>query len=144
MTMRNGWVSGALVWGIAGVVAAASSCSSLPDIDRSVCGNGVVEPSHNEDCDNGVTDDAGHPTCYPAGTAAACHFDCSSVACPPGGFFCGNDAVCRKPSGAFKDTGHPAQIDADRLLVGDFDHDGLGDVVAQTAVQMNVLYGDPT
>jgi hypothetical protein len=115
----------------------------LPDIDRGVCGNGVVEPDHNEDCDNGITDDAGHPTCYPAGSVAACHFDCSTVDCPIG-FFCGNDAVCRKPAGIFKDTGHATQVDADHLLVGDFDHDGLGDVVAQTQVQMNVLFGDPS
>ncbi len=141
--IRRGWARGTLIWGIASVVAAASSCSSLPDIDRDVCGNGVVEPDHNEDCDNGITDDAGHPTCYPAGSVAACHFDCSTIECPTG-FSCGNDAVCRKAAGIFKDTGHATQVDADHLLVGDFDHDGLGDVVAQTQVQMNVLFGDPS
>jgi hypothetical protein len=139
----RGWAKGLLIWGLAGIVAGASSCSSLPDIDRNVCGNGVVEPGNGEDCDDGITDDAGHQTCYPSGSVAACHFDCSSSACPAG-FSCGNDAVCRKPSGIFKDTGHATQIDADHLLTGDFDHDGLGDVIAQTAVQMNVLFGDGT
>jgi hypothetical protein len=128
---------------LASIVAGASSCSSLPDIDLGVCGNGVVEPDHNEDCDNGITDDAGNSLCYPAGTVGQCHFDCSVVDCPTG-FSCGNDAICRKPSGIFKDTGHATQIDADRLLAGDFDHDRLGDVVAQTAVQMDVLFGDST
>lgn len=134
---------GALIWGLASVIAGASSCSSLPDIDRNVCGNGVVEPDNHEDCDDGTLDDAGHSLCYPAGSAGQCHFDCSADDCPAG-FSCGNDAICRKPSGIFKDTGHATQIDADRLLAGDFDHDGLGDVVAQTAVQMNVLFGDNT
>ena len=131
----------AVIWGGAIVLVIASSCTSLPEIQLGTCGNGVVEPEHNEDCDNGITDDAGHSVCYPAGSSAACHFDCSSSSCPPT-FSCGTDNVCRKPKGIFKQTGVATQIDADRLLVGDFNHDGFGDVVAQTAIEMTVLYGD--
>lgn len=122
-------------------VAGAASCASLPDIVPSTCGNGVTEPDHDEDCDEVTLDEAGKQTCYPAGSAGACHFDCSSATCPAG-FSCGRDAVCRKPKGVFAEVGRPTQVSADRLFVGDFDEDGLGDVVAQTDVQMSVLYGD--
>ncbi|HEX7667182.1 MAG TPA: VCBS repeat-containing protein, partial [Polyangiaceae bacterium] len=129
------------MWGAATLVAVAASCSSLPDIAPNTCGNGVTEPDHDEDCDDVTVDDAGKQTCYPAGTVGACHFDCSTAACPTG-FSCGRDAVCRKPKGVFTEVGRPTQVSADRLFAGDFDEDGLGDVVAQTDVQMSVLYGD--
>ncbi|MGH7283429.1 MAG: FG-GAP repeat domain-containing protein, partial [Polyangiaceae bacterium] len=131
--------------GFVALVAGGASCTSLPDIAAGTCGNGVVEPDHNEDCDNSVTDDAGKATCYPAGSAAQCHFDCStSPSQCPSGFSCGIDGVCRKPKGAFAEVGHPTQVSADRLFGGDFDQDGHGDVVAETDVQMEVLYGDQT
>lgn len=129
--------------GFVTLVAGGASCTSLPDIEAGTCGNGVVEPDHNEDCDSPVKDDAGKAVCYSAGSAAPCHFDCSTNACPSG-FSCGIDAVCRKAKGAFAEVGHPTQVAADRLFAGDFDQDGRGDVVAETDVQMEVLYGDQT
>ena len=129
--------------GFVALVAGGASCTSLPDIEAGTCGNGVVEPDHNEDCDSPLKDDAGKALCYPAGSAAPCHFDCSTAACPAG-FSCGIDAVCRKPKGLFAEVGHPTQVAADRLFTGDFDQDGRGDVVAETDVQMEVLYGDQT
>ncbi len=129
------------VWLGAVVVALSTSCATLEEIRLGSCGNGVVEPTRGEDCDDSIVDGTGHLACYPAGSAAACHYDCSANPCPTG-FSCGTDAVCRKPRGVFRDTGFAAQVDADRLLAGDFDGDGLGDVVAQTETSMSVLYGD--
>lgn len=130
-----------LVWLGALAVALSTSCATLEEIRLGSCGNGVVEPSRGEDCDDSTVDGSGHLACYPAGTPAACHYDCSANRCPAG-FSCGTDAVCRKPRGVFRDTGFAAQVDADRLLAGDFDADGLGDVVAQTETSMTILYGD--
>ena len=123
--MRRGWVRAPLIWAVATVVAGASSCSSLPDIDRGVCGNGVVEPDHSEDCDNGITDDAGHPTCYPAGAVAACPLRLLDHRMP-NRFLDGNDAVCRKPAENFQKTSGHADADRRRSFVWscDFDHDG--------------------
>lgn len=139
--MNRTWLRGAAFSTFVVLVAGGASCASLPDIQAGTCGNGVVEPDHGEDCDNTSLNDAGKAACYPPGSAAACHFDCSGTDCPAG-FQCGVDFVCRQPSGRFVETGHPVQIEADRLFSGDFDGDGLGDVVTQTDVQMVTLFGD--
>lgn len=96
--------------GLFGLALAPSSCRTLEPIQLDQCGNQVVEASLGEDCDgfselgscgnynatNGNVVDGGQ-----------CKFICATgenpIDCPAeGGFRCGSDGVCRRPSAAFQ------------------------------------------
>src|SRR5436190_13441439 len=81
----------ALATGLAG-------CMDIAEIPAGLCGNDVVDRGAGEDCDS-------HPqngmACGAVGSARACRFDCSSSATCAPGWGCGDDEICRTPSGAF-------------------------------------------
>ena len=106
----------------------AASCASLPEIQRGVCGNGVIEAG--EDCD---TQPAG--SCRKAGSAGECRFDCSldsnneRRACPEG-YGCGSDSICRAPSGDFVvAAAKPSEEPTFVMSVADFDGDKRDDLL---------------
>lgn len=140
---RIGRIARIAVAGIATVAAlSASSCTSLPPLGAGVCGNGVIEHDHGEDCDGFA---AGSGTsCRPPGVVGECRFECNGdakSACPAG-YGCGKDSVCRAGSSTFGPAVSIASSDVKRLVTGDFDGDGRSDVVAETALDVRVHYFD--
>lgn len=139
------------------LVAAAGStgCEELGEISPGVCGNGVIEPSRNEDCDcfeasepcEVTTRDAQGATsktmCNPAGSENECRFACDDVdhECPSG-WGCGVDRVCRVSTGNFKPLGAALPLGAQRLITGDLDGDGRGDLVGVGSTSLEALYFD--
>ncbi|HEX7602239.1 MAG TPA: VCBS repeat-containing protein, partial [Polyangiaceae bacterium] len=114
-----------------------TTCANLPDIDRNVCGNGVIDKG--EQCDGvGV----GNVPCYAQGVAA-CHLDCSSSdhTCPAG-YACAADNVCRRGDGRFSKKSIDVSADVQRLASGDFDGDRRDDVVAIGAATTRVRFFD--
>lgn len=114
-----------------------STCADLPDIDRNVCGNGVIDKG--EQCD-GIG--LGDVPCYTQGVAA-CHLDCSSSdhVCPTG-YACAADNVCRRGDGRFSKKSIDVSADVQRLASGDFDGDRRDDVVAIGTATTRVRFFD--
>ncbi len=75
-------------------VLASGSCADLPTGDLNRCGNGIHEPEAGEECD----EDAGQfgPN---AACGETCRLVCGDGAECPDGYACGEDEVCRVPSG---------------------------------------------
>ena len=114
-----------------------ATCADLPDIDRNVCGNGVLDKG--EQCDGvGI----GGVPCYAQGIAA-CHLDCSSTdhTCPSG-YACAADNVCRRGDGRFSKKSIDVSADVQRLASGDFDGDRREDVVAIGTATTRVRFFD--
>ncbi|MDB4995836.1 MAG: hypothetical protein JWM74_3268, partial [Myxococcaceae bacterium] len=118
------------------IVAAAGlvfSCTSLPDIAPTVCGNRVVDVD-SEDCDEVTTASAADATtagkrrCGAPGTPAQCRILCTTSADCAGGWGCGLDGVCREPRGTFASSA-PITEEADDLALADFDGDGVSDIL---------------
>ncbi|WP_437675746.1 hypothetical protein [Sorangium sp. So ce131] len=138
-----------------GAAAVAAGCEPLDEIVPGRCGNGVVEPSRNEDCDCfdetascqvETVDALGAKvmaTCYPQGSESACRYGCDDdgEGCP-GGWGCGIDRVCRAPKGTFTQLGAAQPLGAERLLAGDLDGDGRGDLVAVGPTHLEAVYHD--
>lgn len=107
--------------------AAAAACTELPEVDRGLCGNGVIEPAYGEDCDH-----TGDGTCGAPDTAAACRrlcaFDFGEGGACPDGSVCGGDGVCHAPSGFFTVTAD-LRWTARSLLIGDTTFDGYPELV---------------
>jgi hypothetical protein len=112
-----------------------SGCAGLPDVVANQCGNGVVEPP--EDCDSFAP--APGLSCLPKGAAGECHVDCrrrsdgTRLPCPSG-WGCDAQDICRKPSGHFTSSPTFKVGGAVSLLAGDFDGDGLSDVVSLESI----------
>ena len=122
---------------LAAALLVCARCADLPDIDRNVCGNGVLDKG--EQCDGvGV----GDVPCYSQGTAA-CHLDCSSLdhVCPAG-YACAADNVCRRGDGRFAKKSIDVSADVQRLASGDFDGDRRADVVAIGTATTRVRFFD--
>jgi hypothetical protein len=114
-----------------------SGCAELPDIDRLRCGNGLVEPQANEDCD-GLP--AGSPlACGQAGSEHACLLICDDTPCPSG-WACGIDAVCRAPSGHFEPV-ESMIIAGDQLELGHLDGDPYLDLVTLNRGALQFAFG---
>ncbi len=104
-------------------------CTSLPSIERGVCGNGLLEPG--EDCDSS---DA---------SCIACQVTCTVAGdCPTTAYGCGVDHLCHAPSGRLATPNTPQPFPIDDLAVTDIDKDGIGDVLGVSQTSIEVHYGD--
>jgi hypothetical protein len=105
-------------------LAAAVACSSLPDIERGICGNHVVDPA--EDCDGFAPAGA---RCASVGEPSACRFRCDQGASCPPGYGCGKDALCRIPAASFVEGPELDVGSLHHVEVRDVDGDGVGDAL---------------
>ncbi|MCA9540355.1 MAG: VCBS repeat-containing protein [Myxococcales bacterium] len=117
-------------------------CDDLPAINANgVCGNGVLEPLRGEDCDTFAVAGA---TCGAVGTPQSCRYICSrtdpNVRCP-GGWGCGQDGVCRAPSGLFNAPGS-LPLSLNWFGAGDVDGDHYNDLLGISAPTLSVIFGD--
>ncbi len=121
---------------------AVASCKDLVVIDRSVCGNAIVDEDVGEDCDAFVSEPG--TACGAPTDVNACRFICTSndPAGPhcPTGWGCGADSVCRAPSGEFADGAEVDLSDVDHLATGDIDGDGHQDLIATRATSFGVAF----
>lgn len=133
-------------WGGPGALLLVTSlvggCHTFEPIEADGrCGNGVLEPSADEDCDgHGRVEGS---ACGAPSTPQACRYVCDDEAgavCPPG-WRCGLDHVCRAGSGRF-DGPEVTRIAGIRLLAGDMDGDRRDDLVVLSNTEMTVAYGD--
>ena len=116
-----------------GPLAVLTSCADLSEIQKGVCGNGVIDP--HEDCDSS---DA---SCGKPGTPAACRFTCATSGTCAEGYTCGGfDHVCRRPAGELSPASSPTSTPSRVADIADFDGDGYGDVLAVTANETVVHY----
>lgn len=113
------------------VMLVASACSNLDSLDRSVCGNGIVEPG--EDCDSR----AEH--CEACGIRCETTEQCAERGGP--GFVCGADELCHAPAGTFR-LGGEVEMPVTSYRVTDIDGDRIGDVLTQSQTAITVLYGN--
>ncbi|XXY47736.1 hypothetical protein WME91_47795 [Sorangium sp. So ce269] len=138
-----------------GAAAGSAGCDELGEITPGLCGNGVIEPSRNEDCDCFEASEAcdvetknaqgaiSIALCNPPGSENECRFGCDDAGkgCPSG-WGCGIDRVCRVPTGKFKPLGAALPLGAQRLITGDLDGDGRGDLVGVGSTSLEALYFD--
>ncbi len=125
-------------WLCALLATALTGCDDFLAFDTLRCGNGVIEPAADEDCD-GLP--GGSPfACGPPGTPAACRLVCGDgVGCPEG-WRCGGDGVCAAGAGRFE---RPivTRLDGESVALGDVDGDGRLDVVTHQRQALGVAYG---
>ena len=130
--------------GVAALLLAATqgACADLQPLETGRCGNGVVEPERGEDCDDFAQ---GSAACRPKGSIGECRLDCSAAgsACPSS-MGCGQDGLCRAPSGVFDTWGPNVDGAVLRLMAGDFDGDRRGDLLGVGSAGLSVSYFDPT
>ena len=139
MTPTHG--SARATWGLVVLACAAgAACQDLPDVDRDVCGNGVIEIG--EDCEADALDDDGNVVaqCGAADGANACFYECTDELDCPEGYSCGADDRCRQASGKFT-AGAAITLALDDIAIGDVDGDGFDDVVAGSGTSLQVNFG---
>ncbi len=130
------------------LTALVSSCAELPDIERSVCGNSIVEPENGEACDTFAagTGSRGLPTsCGEAGSESACVFVHDDTHDCPVGLGAGRDGVCRRPLGSFDAEIARLGPSGEMLRVADFDGDNVDDIFVMNplAAEARVLLLSP-
>ncbi len=96
---------------------AMSACTEFPALASGECGNRVVEAG--EDCD------IDSPECN-----ESCRLICIQDTCDVGRV-CGRDGICRAPADAFEVPQLLLQSNPLSFVVGDFNDDGLDEVLAQ-------------
>lgn len=130
---------------------ALAGCAELPDLG--VCGNGVVEEANGEACDDGAASAACTATCELACQTAA--FEDYVVVgtdrtadpdemlfCPDASFACGNDRICRQPSGRLEDPEAPVSFEIRHPpVVADFDADQYPDLIGTSPTSIFVRFG---
>ncbi len=143
---------GPLGWLTAALLAAvlASGCAELPEIQAdNACGNGVLEPFNNEDCEpgRGVPDGL---LCGPPTEENGCRFICQDddgegeeLALCPAGWGCGAEGFCLPPSGRLSDI-RPVPGITTPLAIGDFDGDHFIDIAGVQEPLLSIAYGNPT
>jgi hypothetical protein len=124
---------------IAVAASVLTACTELPSLG--VCGNGIVETTGGEDCD-----DPDEGRCQ--GCRLVCDLDLPEAGeCPEGslcclaGQRCGHDNLCRAPSGLFAPPGGYFPFPATQLAIADVDFDGIGDVFGVNRQQVTFVYG---
>lgn len=104
------------------------------------CGNGIVEPASNEDCDTYTGID--RLVCGEPGSDQACRFVCDTAdACPPQ-WGCGRDGICRAPSGQFDEL-RVLPIPGRDVALGDVDGDFRTDILSVADGVLTIGFGDP-
>lgn len=129
-------------------LAALSGCTDLPDLQANrVCGNGILEPDNNEDCEPGKAIADGL-LCGEVGDELACKFVCADdegqgirLAGCPLGWGCALEGFCQPPSGAFEDPEVVTGITTP-LGIGDFDGDDFPDLATVQEPVLRVAYGN--
>lgn len=143
---RRRFLLGSSVLTLVGFLAiGAQGCEPLGDIPEGECGNRIHEIENHEECDNVAEGNCGAP-----GTIGACRFICDyqdslGVACAAGSG-CGIDEICRKSDGLSDSPISIAGGGIPKLMSGDFDGDGLVDIVAvdSTTIDVHFLTTDGT
>ncbi|HEV8247586.1 MAG TPA: FG-GAP-like repeat-containing protein, partial [Polyangiaceae bacterium] len=118
-------------------IVLGAGCAEIKPIAEDQCGNSVID--EGEDCDR-----VSHlgMSCRPPEAEGACRFDCSSgEPCAPG-FACGQDGICRAPSGGLEEMATIGD-GADLILPGDFDADGVMDLLASSKGNLSLSYLGP-
>jgi hypothetical protein len=126
--IRPPLLAGALCVALSG----ALSCADIPQLPRDQCGNHIIE--QGEDCDGAGL---GTNTCN-----ASCRLTCTASGACPAGWGCGEDKLCRQPSGGLVPFGGTLALSADRLALADFDGDGRSDLLATRGSSLSVAYLD--
>jgi hypothetical protein len=127
-----------------------AGCHDLPDLGT--CGNGIIEADNGEACDG---DESGADTC-----TDTCELSCQTSAvddryvvvspagaaeelyCPDARMACGViDNICRASSGEFAIVGSAQPFDTKFSTSGDFDADGIDDLIGTSATQIVVRLG---
>lgn len=127
---------------VAAAVAAASGCTELSEVAEGECGNRVLEPG--EDCDGSSAFEGA--TCgFSESSAPVCRYTCTEdgAGCPTG-WGCGQDRICRQPSGNFPaddDTSFTYPFRVDEFAVGDIDGDGNLDLIGNDAETITMRFG---
>ena len=102
------------------------------DIDRDVCGNGIVEAG--EDCDSI------DPRCSACGIVCATTDDCVAYG-DAAGFVCGADLFCHAPAGRFE-AARELALPVTTFRITDVSQDGQGDVVLQSQTAVTAVFAD--
>lgn len=126
-----------------------AGCHDLPDLGT--CGNGVIEATNGEACDG---DEGGIDTCNDR-----CELSCQTAPvtdryvvvgndpdlgvlyCPDERMTCALDGICRVGGGQFSTPGETQDFDVLAATVGDFDGDGIDDLVGSAATDVIVRFG---
>lgn len=133
------------------LLLALGACSELPDLG--ICGNGIIEAELGEACDGDL---AGGDTC-----TDTCELACQTSAvtdayvvvpsssateqyCPDARLACGLDGICRGSSGQFTSVGGGQPFNAKLAVAGDFDGDGIADLLGTSATEIIVRLGAAT
>lgn len=133
------------------LAVSAFSCAELPQLGPDICGNGVIEPQLDEQCDLSEDEALGPDVrCGdPTDVLRACHYVCSrsesGPTCPTG-WGCSDDGVCRYASGEVVEIDE-SPIDLEphsRLQLGDIDGDDRLDLIASGEAGVSVYYGKRT
>jgi len=104
------------------------ACTDFADVQRGVCGNGLLEPG--EDCDSD------------AANCVRCAVTCDPGDCPSAAYTCGVDGFCHAPGGELAEPGPPVTFQAEDLRVTDADRDGIGDVIGVSKTSIIFRNGD--
>lgn len=137
--------------GVLVLALALGGCSDLPDLGT--CGNGIIEAELGEACDGDL---AGADTC-----TETCELACQTSAvtdayvvvpsssateqyCPDARLACGLDGICRGSSGQFTSIGGGQTFNAKLAVAGDFDGDGIADLLGTSATEIIVRLGAAT
>src|SRR5215471_8351243 len=148
--MRKAWILAPIAGTCLGALAVGGlSCAALDSIEPNRCGNEVFEPDAGEACDTvSATDGFANGevgACGTPGSAAECRQICGTTVkddagshtsmCPSSTVCSLADGICRADPAdggipAFEPLGPTIGTQPRALLAGDFDGDGLGDVLA--------------
>lgn len=113
------------------IVVMLSACTSFEELDRGVCGNGLIEAG--EDCDSS------------ADSCVRCAVVCGAAAdCPTADYTCGVDGLCHAPGGGLAKPVAAGTFQVNDLQITDVDHDAIGDVVGSSRTSIVVRHGAPT
>lgn len=112
-------------------------CEGFVELESLRCGNGIIEPVADEDCD-GLPADATY-RCGQPGTVGACRVICEDSPCPPG-WRCGLDNVCRASRNELT-APVVSRLDGQSLDLADVDGDGLLDVVTNQRDALGLGFG---